>query len=331
MIQPSEAAGHTDYRQLALRMGRAVLERRILKQASLWAREVHQGSGFFKFEGLIPMDTLVMLCLEAAGLAEAARRNYLDVQIVQNRVELAGLPAEFEGFRVLQLADLHCDLEPSLIDVLVKRLESLDYDVAVLTGDYHNKIAEEHDISLELMGRLVPMLKKPRFAILGNHDFIEKVAFLESLDLTVLLNESALLERGAERIWICGVDDPHFFQTHDLRKARAEVPHCDVAILLSHSPETFREAEKLGYSLMLSGHTHGGQLCLPGGFALIGNAPVPRRMLAGRWQYGSLRGYTSRGAGASGVPARFHCPAEITIHTLHRAEGIDSIGRSRHL
>jgi predicted MPP superfamily phosphohydrolase len=319
MMDPSEAAGHTDYRKLAQRMGRKLLERRIRKQASLWAREVHQGKGFFMFEGIIPMDALVWHSLELAGLDKVGKRNFLDVQIVHNEVVLPQLPAPFDGFRLMQLADLHCDLDPKLIDIIIERIDGLDYEVAVLTGDYHNKIAREHDLSLELMGRLVPHIKKPRYAILGNHDFIEKVAFLEAIGLTVLLNECDVIERDGSRLWICGVDDPHFFYAHDLKKARERVPPGETAILLSHSPETYEEAEKLGYAFMLSGHTHGGQLCLPGGFAIIGNAPVPRRFLAGPWQHGSLVGYTSRGTGASGVPARFNCPSEVTIHTLRRS------------
>jgi uncharacterized protein len=319
MMDPSEAAGHTNYRQLAERMGRKMLDRRIRKQASLWAREVHQGKGFFMFEGIIPMDALVWHSLELAGLDQIGKRNFLDVQVVHNEVVLPNLPEPFDGYRLMQLADLHCDLDPKLVDVIIERIDGLGYEVAVLTGDYHNKIAREHDLSLELMGRLVPHIREPRYAILGNHDFIEKVAFLEAIGLTVLLNECDVIERNGARLWICGVDDPHFFHVHDLKKARDRVPLGDTAILLCHSPETYQEAEKLGYAFMLSGHTHGGQLCLPGGFAIIGNAPVPRRFLAGPWQHGALVGYTSRGTGASGVPARFNCPPEVTIHTLRRS------------
>jgi predicted MPP superfamily phosphohydrolase len=70
---------------------------------------------------------------------------------------------------------------------------------------------------------------------------------------------------------------------------------------------------------MLSGHTHGGQICLPGGFVLIRNAPVPRHMLAGAWRHAGLQGYTSRGTGSCGVAARFFCPPEITLHVLRAA------------
>lgn len=319
MIHATEAAGHTDYRSLARRMGRDVLERRILKQAGLWAREVHQGEGILGIERVIPLHDLIVLTLKCTGVWWWGQRNYLDVRVVTNEVALKGLPRAFDGFRLLQLADLHCDLDERLIDVVIERLKGLDYDVTLLTGDYHNEIAQTHDRSLDLMGKLIPHLKTPRLAIMGNHDFIEKVAFLEAAGLTVLLNESVPVEKDGERLWFCGVDDPHFFGTHDLAKAREQVPPGEVAILLSHSPETYEEAARLGYPFMLSGHTHGGQICLPGGRAIIRNAPVPRRLLAGAWRHEGLQGYTSRGTGGCGVAARYFCPPEITIHVLRRA------------
>lgn len=319
MILPSDAAGHTDYRRLAARLGRDVLERRILKQASLWAREVHQGSGVFRLQKIIPFDDVVALGLRLCGLAKHAHRQCLDIQLVENEVRIPGLPEAFDGFRLMQLTDLHCDIDPGLVDAVIARMTGVACDAVVITGDYHNQIAEEHTLSLELMGKLIPHLPTPRFGVMGNHDFIEKVAYLEEAGLPILLNESAVIERAGRRLWICGVDDPHFFQTHDFARARAAVPAGETAILLSHSPEGWREAAALGYALMLSGHTHGGQLCLPGGFPVVRNAAVPRRLLAGAWQEGKMAGYTSRGTGACGVPARLFCPPEITLHILRRA------------
>lgn len=321
MIDPADASGRTDYRALAERMGHDVLERRILKQAGLWAREVHQGKGVFFFERMIPMDDLILLVLKLSGLAGWGRRNYLDVRIEENVVPIKGLPVEFDGFRLMQLADLHCDLEPKLIDVVIERMRGVACDAVVLTGDYHNKISGNHEESLGLMGKLIPELPTPRFATLGNHDFIEKVAYLEDAGLPILLNESVAIEREGKRLWICGVDDPHFFGTADLKKVRSQVPADETAVLLTHGPEPYREAAELGFALMLCGHTHGGQICLPGGYAIVRNAEVPRSILAGAWREGQMQGYTSRGTGGCGVPARFFCPPEITIHVLKAKSG----------
>jgi uncharacterized protein len=88
--------------------------------------------------------------------------------------------------------------------------------------------------------------------------------------------------------------------------------------LLSHTPEVYRQAAHAGFDLLLSGHTHGGQICLPGSIPLMLEAVLPRRMGAGAWQHGKMAGYTSVGAGCSVVPVRFNCPPEITLHRLRR-------------
>lgn len=315
-MEPSDAAGNTNYRQLANRLGYSLLRRRITKQAGLWAREVHQGKGIFHIERFVPVDRCIRTFLRYSGLAGVGLRNFLDIQIVSNEVRIPGLPAAFRGYRILQLADLHIDLHPPLLEVILAKLRQVECDLIVLTGDYHNKIAEKADTSLALMGRLIEAFKVPAYGILGNHDFIEKAAYLEAMGLRLLLNENAAISRGAERIWVCGVDDPHYFQTDDLEKAREGVPEDGVAVLLSHSPENYEMAEKLGYALLLAGHTHGGQFCLPGGIPIIRNARAPKELISGAWRVGRMQGYTSRGTGGCGVAARFFCPPEMTVHIL---------------
>jgi hypothetical protein len=85
---------------------------------------------------------------------------------------------------------------------------------------------------------------------------------------------------------------------------------------LAHSPEPYRLAAHAGFDLMLSGHTHGGQICLPGGIALMTNADCPRRFCKGAWRYHTMQGYTSVGSGSSVVGVRFNCPPEMTLHQL---------------
>jgi predicted MPP superfamily phosphohydrolase len=301
-------------------MGYACLRRRLKKQALLWSKDVHQGVGIFAIEAILPVDRLIREVLRISCTEQAALANYLDFQVVENEVILPSLPPGFDGFRILQLADLHCDLHLPFAAALAPHLAGLTYDYAVFTGDYHNKIGESQEQSLLLMETIVAAVKPPRVAILGNHDFIEKVPFLEHIGLPVLLNESVCVERAGGRIWFAGIDDPHYFQSDDLARSRANIPAGDFVILLSHSPETYKEAARLGFAFLVCGHTHGGQICLPGGFPIIRNTRVPRRLLAGSWQEGAMVGYTSRGAGACGVAARFFCPPEITIHTLRRGK-----------
>jgi hypothetical protein len=97
------------------------------------------------------------------------------------------------------------------------------------------------------------------------------------------------------------------------------VPSEAFSVLLSHTPEIFRQAAHAGFNLLLSGHTHGGQICLPGRIPIILESRLPRSMGSGPWVYGDLSGYTSVGVGSSIVPVRFNCPPEITLHHLHSA------------
>ena len=89
-------------------------------------------------------------------------------------------------------------------------------------------------------------------------------------------------------------------------------------MLLSHTPELYRQAAHAGFDLMLCGHTHGGQICLPGGVPVLTNADCPRRYCAGRWRHHRMHGYTSRGTGVSMVDVRLNCPPEVTLHRLRR-------------
>jgi predicted MPP superfamily phosphohydrolase len=154
--------------------------------------------------------------------------------------------------------------------------------------------------------------------VLGNHDFVEIVPPLEAAGLRFLLNESIAVERGGDRLHLVGVDDPHYYETDNLEDALAGLPDDEPKVLLCHSPELYRPAAACGLDLMLCGHTHAGQICLPGGIPLLTNARCPRRLRVGAWRYRELAGYTSAGTGSCGVPVRFFCPPEMTLHELRR-------------
>lgn len=306
-------------RQLRARLGAAHFEKRLARQAGKRAKLLHQGEGVFRLERLIPFDALVGGVLGILGVREALRRQFLDVQVVQQEWKLPALPAAFDGFRLLQLSDLHSDLDIELTPVLENLVRITPHDAAVLTGDFRNGIDGDHGPCLRELERICAVLAPARFGILGNHDFIEMVSDLEKIGLPVLLNESAALERDGARLWFGGIDDPHFYKTHDLAKVRGGIPQNECAILLSHSPETFAEVADAGFQLMLAGHTHGGQICLPGGRPIVVPCRVARKFITGRWEHRGLQGYTSRGTGGCGISARWNCPPEITLHILRTA------------
>ena len=245
--------------------------------------------------------------------------NARQIRVIENPVRLRRLPAAFEGYRILQLSDLHTDIDPRITDAVIAAIAPLNYDLCVLTGDYRAETFGPIDAAMAETARVVAALKTPTYGILGNHDFLTMVPSLEAMGVHMLMNEPATIERGGEFIYLAGIDDPHYYEAENLEKALHGIPPEATTLLLSHTAETYRKALACGIDYVLSGHTHAGQICLPGGFAPLRNAQHPRAMDSGPWAYHELQGYTSAGAGCSMAPVRFFCPPEVTIHTLERS------------
>lgn len=303
-------------RSLEQRLGGDLFRQRVfLERKILASRTMVLGHWKRKF---FSKASLLKLVLQSLGLYATGFRNYLDLRIVEREVYLPVLPLSFDGFRLLQLSDLHCTLAEEFVAALVSKLAGIACDAAVLTGDYYSRFGCDHDRVLQTMEKILAVLPSPRWGVLGNYDVLELVPHLEKQKLRILLNEYDKIERGGESLFFCGVDDPAFFQTHNLMYARSGIPQGACTILLAHSPEVWKEAEALGYSFMLAGHTHGGQICFPGGRPIVCKTCIPHALMHGAWRVGALSGYTSPGTGVSWLPVRFNCPGEITVHILRR-------------
>lgn len=263
--------------------------------------------------------SFIRLCFRLAGLHRHGYRQFLDARVVDHVVPVPDLHPDLDGVTLLQLSDLHLDLDPELVPAIKQRLVGLRYDIAVITGDFRNLTHGPVEPCLAATLDLLPHLRQPMYAVLGNHDTLAMVPPLEKAGLRFLLNEHIVWRRGRGQLVLAGVDDPRHFDTHDLDRAFAGAPADGVRVLLAHAPSIYREAAGHGVRLMLAGHTHGGQICLPGGRIVLSSDSSPRAFLRGPWRYGTMRGYTSAGTGASGAPVRFHCPAEISRHVLQRA------------
>jgi predicted MPP superfamily phosphohydrolase len=277
-----------------------------------------QGRLLFNLENWLKAPPLIRAVLKAAGLYGRARRQADRVIVQHNDVVSAKLPAAFDGFTILQISDLHVDLSEGALAHLLGFVGDLAYDICVLTGDYRGKTFGPHDRSVEGVGELCAKLRGPVYGILGNHDTIRMAPALEAMGIRMLFNECETLTRDGQSIYLAGVDDPHFYRADDIAKAAAPIPSGAFSILLSHTPETYAEAAAHGFDLMLSGHTHGGQLCLPGGIAIKLEAVLPRALGAGAWRHEAMAGYTSVGVGTSLLPVRLNCPPEVTLHRLRR-------------
>jgi predicted MPP superfamily phosphohydrolase len=306
----------TDFRRLAARLGPSLLRQRLHRQANLRARLIHQGEGPLAVERVIPVDHLITRILRFTGFAARGRANCLRIEIVTRDQPLPNLPPAFDGFRLLQLSDLHLDCVAGFADRLIPLIEQTPHDLAVITGDFADHPAGYFHDCLGDIRRIADALRPGALAVLGNHDIIEIVPHLEAAGLRVLLNENTAVERDGQYLHFSGLDDPHFYRTHDFEPARRGIPQGACGILLAHSPEVYDEALHYGFNFMLAGHTHGGQICLPGGIALVRNGRCPTTQFTGAWTHHGLHGYTSRGTGSCGVPARFNCPPEMTVHVL---------------
>ncbi|NTW99943.1 MAG: metallophosphoesterase [Geobacteraceae bacterium] len=304
-----DRAGDSDHRQTRVRL-----------QSEKYSVLPGEISGVAERGEMQAISSAVENLLKCTGFEGRARRNCFDYRLERNDVYLQNLPVAFDGYTILHLSDLHSD---GLVDEgegIRRIVESVPCDLAVLTGDFSYEEAGVHyEPCLEALHPIVRSLSAQDgvFGILGNHDLLEMVPVLERMGVQMLLNDSTQLQRGLANIVLAGVDDPHFYKCHDLKKALSAVDPDQFVILLSHSPEIVPEASSCGVDFFLCGHTHGGQICLPGGIAMFANASCNRRYVSGSWNCGAMQGYTSRGTGFSLAAARFFCPPEITLHTLH--------------
>lgn len=306
----------SEHQGLERRVGRVHLQQRLGIEAEHSADVFHRGANLFHLENWNSSHRLIRAVLRLFGLYQRGVANSLQIRHRTNDVHIARLPPEFDGFRLLHLSDLHLDMNPDYPDALIAAIRQLDYDACVITGDFRASTSGPSGPAIQALEKVRPYMRDPIFAILGNHDSIRSVAQIEALGIRLLLNESVPLRRNGSRIHLCGIDDPHYFRCDNFEKAADDIPSDEVAILLSHSPETYRRAAHLGFDLLLCGHTHGGQICLPGGLPLITNANCPREYCAGAWRHRELQGYTSVGSGSSMVDVRFNCSPEVTSHRL---------------
>jgi predicted MPP superfamily phosphohydrolase len=307
-------------RWLEARLGWSHARQRLGVEHDHEAHAIGQARSFLALENWAPAPVLIGLALRLALAGGRGRRNAARVALRRNTVRSARLPGAFSGFAILHLSDLHADMSQQALARAAELVAGLTYDICVLTGDFRGRTHGGFAAALRAMGPLVAGLKAPAYAVLGNHDTVRMLPALEEMGLRVLMNECETLRRGEARLHLAGVDDAHFYRMDSIEKAAAAIPPGEFALLLSHTPEVYRQAAHAGFDLMLSGHTHGGQICLPGGIPLTLEADLPRRLGAGAWRHHGMQGYTSSGLGTSVVTARFNCPPEITLHTLVREE-----------
>jgi predicted MPP superfamily phosphohydrolase len=235
------------------------------------------------------------------------------------QIELERLPAPYDGLRILMISDIHAGpfVSPAVLERTIDRLVALEPDLILLPGDLLTSGIEEWFANRNTFTKLRAPLGT--FAVMGNHDHYSGEAeriieVIEDSGIRVLNNDSHTLRRDGAALSLAGVDDVLLGQP-DLDAALAGTE--DPVILVSHNPDLLFEAARRGVALMLSGHTHGGQVRLPRLPVLVRQSRY--RLDEGRFTVGRTQAIVSRGLGAVGVPLRFGCPPEAMLLTLRTA------------
>lgn len=241
-------------------------------------------------------------------------------------VRLSRLPEAFHGFRIVQMGDVHFGpyAGKPQVERAVQLALSLKPDLTILTGDFVSRPYIRHD---RLRGArfaepctevLQQLTVAPVISVLGNHDHWNHPDIvadaLDSHGLHVLRNQSMPFEKDGQRIWLVGVDDV-YERSNDLQKALEGVPSNETTIVAVHEPDFADETTRHPVDLQLSGHSHGGQVRIPG-FGAPVLPPLGTKYPIGLRQVGNLQLYTTRGLGVVTPPVRLNCPPEVTLITL---------------
>lgn len=253
------------------------------------------------------------------------------MRIERLEIPLARLPEAFEGLTLAVLSDLHAGFPrggPAAVERVVEETNRLGADLILLLGDLVHR-SRHAEVFLPLLSGLEAPGGK--WACLGNHEHgfvwysrwakprpplgVEQWrALYAQSGIRLLVNEAEPLVREGERLWLVGVDDPYSGR-HDLAAALARVRLGECCLSLSHSPDLVDDPCIGEVDLVLAGHTHGGQIWLPGVGPLVAPCRRPRQRAAGLVRHNQTLMYVSRGAG-EGLPLRIGCPREITLLTL---------------
>ena len=265
-----------------------------------------------------------------AHLTYAVRVEPTWLEVNRLDVPIASLPATFAGFKIVQMSDFHGSrhVTSAYLDEAVALAQEQAGDIVVLTGDFIHKGRHHIDRVAAALGRLHAPLGV--FAVLGNHDFSVRNALgirrhrdlhrevgdaLSARGIYVMRNETVPLRRGDDAIYLSGVEDL-WSRTCDPAACLAGVPGDEPRIVLAHNPLTIEKLAGERCDLMLSGHTHGGQVKVPG-LGPLALGPGGRKFSAGLYRVGESWLYVNKGIGF-GVPIRYRVRPEVAVFSLDR-------------
>lgn len=287
------------------------VETSVLERKKLFTRRT-----FFKAAGA----AVIGLPLYAAEISRH------EISIERRTIRLDRLPEQFHGLRIVQVSDFHYAefTEPFFIRDVVHRINALKPDVVLLNGDYVTEGVFSHQRTNQFAYRCAELLSQidcpVRYAVLGNHDstFAEP-AVIDALavnHLPLLNNSYVPMERDGKRLWFAGTGSA---SCSKMRLDKAIPPAvrngAEPVVLMVHEPDVLPLVARYNVDLLLSGHTHGGQVRFPFIPPLV-LPPLGKRYVEGLFRVGPTQLYVNRGIGTVEMPVRFNCPPEITEITL---------------
>jgi predicted MPP superfamily phosphohydrolase len=250
-------------------------------------------------------------------MARVALAEPFMIAVERQEIYLSKLPKALDGFRIVHLSDLHYGpmVDPRHLQRAIEIANDLQPDMIALTGDY---ISQERGFAApcaEIVGRLKATYGV--YAILGNHDHWTDAKLITDLfqaeGIRMLINEGVRVDVRDEAFWLAGVDDT-MVGLEDLSLSLAGACDGEFKLLLAHNPTILRRAARAGVDLVLSGHTHGGQVTLRPEKNSSGKPR--RRMLRGLGRRANTQIYVTRGLGTVVLPIRYGCPPEVSLLEL---------------
>ena len=263
---------------------------------------------------------LASVALLSGAWAHTIEPNWAEV--TQHTIKIPHLPREFDGFRIAQISDIHIEggSMGKNLPSICRMVNDQNADAIVITGDY---VTTPTEANPDVLARGLASLSAPHgvWGIMGNHDYwsgpstdiVEEI--LARTPVQILINQTHVWERDGARLHLAGFDD-FWGGTRQFDEMAAKIPRGEAAIALGHEPDFAIEvAATRKFGLMLSGHSHGGQIALPGGIPI--HVPdYARKFPRGAYNVDGMRLYTNRGLGTVGIPMRFCSRPEISVFTL---------------
>lgn len=258
---------------------------------------------------------VIKYLFEITGLSALGFRNTQKIKTKRLEFKHPNIGSEFNNFKIMFISDFHLNGNPLLINPITKILKEENVDIYLLGGDYQVNAFGNYSVVKSLYTRLLKEIDTSKvYAVLGNHDEYKIAEILDELGVNMLFNEYITIKRGEKTLTISGIEDSDRYLAHEFPDL--PIQHDDYRILLAHSPNIYKDAQRHGYDLLLAGHTHSGQICYPGGVPIVRFTKFPHKYSYSSWKYKDMRGYTTAGVGNTWVNVRFFCPPEVVVITL---------------